>query len=176
MELTASAILAVQLGAAVVLLLSGGSKLVNPDGIRAVVGALAIPWPNVAAFTLALVEIVTGLLLIVYPGQILTLCLVLILALVFTGAAAVAGLGHKDLECACFGSALRGRLGTRQFLLAPIWVAIAASLTFRPVALGGTRVILLFGVLVGIEVITLLRLAPLLTEHRTQRRITEGAI
>jgi uncharacterized membrane protein YphA (DoxX/SURF4 family) len=160
-----------QLGASAAVLLAGSAKLADPSAIRGVISALGVPWPSAVAFCLAVGELATGLSLILLPGAWVTTGCVIALALIFTGAAVMALRRHLQVECACFGAALAARLGWRQILFAPVWVAVGVSVVTQPVALPGQRLSLAFAVITCIAVGALCRLAPLLIEHRTQRLI-----
>lgn len=166
--------LALQLGAAAALVLAACAKLTDPPPIRGVVEALGIPRPEEVAGLLGFVELATGLALMLLPGSWLTAGLVAALAIAFTASAGLALRGHLEVECACFGSSLSGRLGVRQVLLAPVWAAVAVSVVAVPVALPEQRLPIAFAVVALVGIGKLVELRPLLAEHRIQRRIIEG--
>jgi len=166
--------LLLQLGAAVALVVAGCAKLAEPSGIRAVIHALGVPWSSHASHVLAATELAAGLALILLPGNWVTSGLVIALALTFTAAAGFALWRRLQIDCSCFGSTLRAPLGLRQLLLAPIWAAVAVSVVAEPIALPGQRLTVALMVVSVVGMSALFKLMPLLFEHRTQRRITEG--
>lgn len=174
-ELFSYVALIFQLGAASALLVAGGAKLAEPSAIRTVIDSLGLPHSSAAAVVLAAAELGTGLALILLPGSWVTSGLVIALALTFTAAAALALRGRLEIDCACFGSALPASLGWRQVILAPVWAAIAVSVIAEPVALPDQRLQVAFALIIVIGAGAFFGLAPLLVEHRTQRRIIEGS-
>jgi hypothetical protein len=168
-------LLALQLGAAAALVMAGSAKLAERSAIRTVIIALRVPWASAVAFVLAVSELGTGLALVLLPGTWVTSGLVIALALTFASAAALGLRGRLEIECACFGSTLRAPLGWRQLILVPVWTVVAVSVVAVPVVLPDQRLPVAFAVISAIGTTRLFKLVPLLTEHRTQRRIIEGA-
>ena len=166
--------LLLQIAAAAVLLVAAATKSAEPATIREVIEALGVPWPRIVAFVLGAGELTTSLALLILPGSAFTAGMVSVLVITFTAAAAIS-LGRRlQVECACFGSSVSARLGWRQIALAPLWAAVAASVLTVRVVLVDQRFVLAFVLIASVGLVQLVRLAPLLAEHRAQRRIIEG--
>ena len=109
------------------------------------------------------------------PGSWITAGGIAALAVTFALAASLALYRGLHLECACFGSSSSAPLGWRQLAMAPMWLALAASLMLVPPAFGGQRLPLTFAVVAVIATGVVIRLSPLLREHRAQRQAIEAA-
>jgi len=168
--------LAVQAGAAVVLLFAGAGKLAQPAGIRQTIGALGLPGrPAALAAALAVVELAAAAALVVAPGSLVTAAAVLGLGLVFALAGAAAMARPVRVHCACLGPALSGELGVRQLLSLPLWVAVAASgVAVRPEPFLDVRPELLVALIVAVTLAVLVRMVPLAREHRTLLGLMDG--
>jgi uncharacterized membrane protein YphA (DoxX/SURF4 family) len=65
-------VLILQLGAGAAFIVAGTVKLVEPVAIRGVIASLGVAWSSGAALVLAAAELVTGLALILLPGNSIT--------------------------------------------------------------------------------------------------------
>jgi hypothetical protein len=157
------------------LLIAGSSKVAGPERIRRTIEALGVPWTSTLACALGVVELSAGLALLLLPGQWITASLVATLALVFASSGALALIRNARVDCGCFGSLAAVPLGWRQLALTPAWLATAFSVVASPVALPDGRLTLSFAAIAIASVLTLLRLFPLFSEHRVQRRAIEGS-
>lgn len=168
--------LVIQLGAALVLLLSGALKLAEPSGIVRTIQALGLPGDaRRQAAALGLVELITAGALVLAPGSLAAGGLVLALGLAFAVAGAIALAGRIDVHCACMGEGFSGRLGWRQVALLPAWVLVAGAAALdRAPLLAGRRPELLIGLTLVVALGALARMAPLAREHRTLVDVLDG--
>ena len=169
------AALGLQTVTATVFVLAGCTKLANPAPISRTVAALGIPRSSVVAAALGSLEVGAGLALVLVPGRWFTALWIAALAVVFGGAAGLAIVRNVRVECACLGSTASAPLGWRQLGLTVVWLGTSASVVTVPVGLPADRIAITFIVVALIAILELIRLIPLVLEHRAQRVAIEGS-
>jgi len=169
--------LVIQAAAALVLLYAGASKLAQPEDIRKTIGALGLPGsPIVLAAALGVAELGAAALLVVVPASPVTSAVVLALGGAFAVAGALAMTRRVQVHCACLGPALSGRLGVRQLLSLPLWIAVAgAGVVDRTVPLAGDRLELLVVLAILVTLSAGVQLTSLVREHRTLYQTMDGS-
>lgn len=109
------------------------SKLWNPSPLRAMLGALDVPAPQVRVFAAAIVGIELTAVGLVVAG--VSRALIAATFVTLGAAFAVAGIRalslNRVIPCACFGRP-GAALGWRQVAASPLWVVVAFAATEMP--------------------------------------------
>jgi hypothetical protein len=120
---------AAQVALAAVLLVAASAKAGSLPSFAATVRALGVPLPGPAAVSVVVAEAVAATGLLGWPGAAWPRLLTGLLALAFAAAGASALARRRTIACACFGGGGQGRLGRRQLLALPVWLAALALST-----------------------------------------------
>lgn len=121
-------------GGGALLLLAALEKLRAPAAFRGTLAALGVPVRVRPALSVGvpLAELGTATALLLLPATPWPPAAVLVLALGFAAAGALALRVDGDVACSCLGPTGGGVLGRRQLLALPIWVLAVAAVRLDP--------------------------------------------
>ena len=120
----------------VIMIWAGAAKLTaREDFVRTLQGlGFATSQARWVAVVLPTLEVATGILIQVYPTELISRLAVLSLGMLFATAGVIALQRNLHIDCACLGAPGGSRLGWRQIAALPLW-ASAIALMSLPMAL-----------------------------------------